>query len=292
MTRTKSPSSASARSPSTSTSPRSTPAPIGSWRPRSAASGHVEGIPAFTDFATFLAERPDIPVVSLCLPPVPRFAYAEAALKAGRHVMLEKPPGATLAEVHALEAMARPRASPSTPPGTAAWPMPSPRQKPGSSRQDRPPSPHHLARGCAQMAPRPGLGVPARRHGRLRPRHQRPLDPDRNPAPPVHLTKRHAGVPVEPPDPHRRPADLLEQRHRRFRLASGGPADLGHHRPDRQGHLALRMGGNVLEIDGKPAAGENTIMGEYPALYARMADLVRRNRPMSTSPRWSMSPTP
>ena len=42
-----------------------------------------------------------------------------------------------------------------------------------------------------------------------------------------------------------------------------------------KGHLALRMGGNVLEIDGKPSAGENTIMGEYPALYARMADLVR-----------------
>jgi D-galactose 1-dehydrogenase len=35
------------------------------------------------------------------------------------------------------------------------------------------------------------------------------------------------------------------------------------------------MGGNVLEIDGIPVAGESTIMGEYPALYARMADLVR-----------------
>ena len=40
------------------------------------------------------------------------------------------------------------------------------------------------------------------------------------------------------------------------------------------GSLTLRMGGNVLEIDGKAVAGENTIMGEYPALYARMAELV------------------
>ncbi|MGL5010594.1 MAG: gfo/Idh/MocA family oxidoreductase, partial [Paracoccaceae bacterium] len=40
------------------------------------------------------------------------------------------------------------------------------------------------------------------------------------------------------------------------------------------GHLALRMGGNVLEIGGKVMAGENTIMGEYPALYARMAGLL------------------
>ena len=72
-------------------------------------SGKVDGIPAFTDLDTMLAERPDIPVISLCLPPVPRFAYAEQALNAGRHVMLEKPPGATLAEIHALQAMAETR---------------------------------------------------------------------------------------------------------------------------------------------------------------------------------------
>ena len=70
-------------------------------------NGQVPGVQAFTDFAAFLAERPDVPVVSLCMPPVPRFAYAEAALLAGRHLMLEKPPGATLAEVHALEAQAK-----------------------------------------------------------------------------------------------------------------------------------------------------------------------------------------
>ena len=44
------------------------------------------------------------------------------------------------------------------------------------------------------------------------------------------------------------------------------------------GSLALRMGGNILEIDGQPVAGENPIMGEYPALYARMADLVRTGK--------------
>lgn len=69
-------------------------------------AGAVEGIDCYTDFAAMLAARPDIGTVSLCMPPVPRFAYAEAALKAGRHVMLEKPPGATLAEVHALTALA------------------------------------------------------------------------------------------------------------------------------------------------------------------------------------------
>jgi D-galactose 1-dehydrogenase len=69
-------------------------------------SGRIDGIPAFTDIDRMLAERPDIGMVSLCLPPVPRFAYAEKAMKAGRDVMLEKPPGATLAEVHALQALA------------------------------------------------------------------------------------------------------------------------------------------------------------------------------------------
>ena len=66
--------------------------------------GTVDGVEAFTDFDAMLAARPDIRVISLCLPPVPRFDYAMQALRAGRHVMLEKPPGATLAECHALTA--------------------------------------------------------------------------------------------------------------------------------------------------------------------------------------------
>ena len=41
-----------------------------------------------------------------------------------------------------------------------------------------------------------------------------------------------------------------------------------------KGPLALRMGGNRLELHGREVAGENSIMGEYPALYARMAELV------------------
>ncbi|MCB2123730.1 MAG: Gfo/Idh/MocA family oxidoreductase, partial [Rhodobacteraceae bacterium] len=69
--------------------------------------GTVAGVEAFDDFDAMLTSRPDIRVVSLCLPPVPRFAYAAKALRAGRHVMLEKPPGATLSECHTLAALAR-----------------------------------------------------------------------------------------------------------------------------------------------------------------------------------------
>ena len=35
--------------------------------------GKVDGVEAFTDFATFLEARPDVGVVSLCLPPQPRY---------------------------------------------------------------------------------------------------------------------------------------------------------------------------------------------------------------------------
>ena len=80
------------------------------WELAATVSRHataIDGVEAFDDFDAMLKARPDIEVVSLCMPPVPRFAYAKAAIRDGRHVMLEKPPGATLSECHALEAMAR-----------------------------------------------------------------------------------------------------------------------------------------------------------------------------------------
>ena len=68
--------------------------------------GRVEGVEAFTDIADLLAQRPDIDTISLALPPVPRFDVARQVLAAGRNLMLEKPPGATLAEVQILRDMA------------------------------------------------------------------------------------------------------------------------------------------------------------------------------------------
>ena len=69
--------------------------------------GNVEGVESYTDLDSMLVARPDIEAVSLCIPPVPRFDYAVRTLRAGRHVMLEKPPGATLAECHSLAEVAR-----------------------------------------------------------------------------------------------------------------------------------------------------------------------------------------
>ena len=69
-------------------------------------SGSVPGVQGYKDFDAFLADQPNVRVVSLCMPPVSRFDYAVKAIAAGRHVMLEKPPGASLAECHKLAELA------------------------------------------------------------------------------------------------------------------------------------------------------------------------------------------
>lgn len=66
----------------------------------------IEGIPGFKTIEEMLAALPEIDAVSLCMPPQYRYAAAHHALSAGKHVFLEKPPGATLSEVADLEALA------------------------------------------------------------------------------------------------------------------------------------------------------------------------------------------
>ncbi len=67
----------------------------------------IGGIDNFEDIDSLLSARPDITCVSLCTPPQVRYADARKAIIAGRNVMLEKPPGATLSEVHDLVDLAK-----------------------------------------------------------------------------------------------------------------------------------------------------------------------------------------
>lgn len=69
----------------------------------------VEGVENFTTLEAMLKARPEISAVALCTPPGARFDMAMAALRAERHVLLEKPPGATLSEVETLVVEARER---------------------------------------------------------------------------------------------------------------------------------------------------------------------------------------
>ncbi len=66
----------------------------------------VEDIANFKSLETLLADGPAIDAIALCTPPQVRYELAAMALDKGVHVFLEKPPGATLAEVDALEAHA------------------------------------------------------------------------------------------------------------------------------------------------------------------------------------------
>lgn len=66
----------------------------------------VDGVRNYPTIEALLAAEPQVQAVSLCSPPQPRFAQARAALAAGKHVMLEKPPGACLSEVRALDEIA------------------------------------------------------------------------------------------------------------------------------------------------------------------------------------------
>lgn len=65
----------------------------------------LDGIPAFTDHLQMLREV-DMSAVAVCTPPSVRYAIARDCLEAGKHVMLEKPPGVTLGEVAALAQLA------------------------------------------------------------------------------------------------------------------------------------------------------------------------------------------
>jgi D-galactose 1-dehydrogenase len=67
------------------------------------------GVPSFRDAGEMLRAMPDLDAVAICTPPQARHAIARAALAAGRHVMLEKPPTATLSELSDLAADAAAR---------------------------------------------------------------------------------------------------------------------------------------------------------------------------------------
>ncbi|MBR0788311.1 Gfo/Idh/MocA family oxidoreductase [Bradyrhizobium manausense] len=66
----------------------------------------LPGLPHFATIEELLEKGPEIDAVSLCTPPQVRRAQAAVALAAGKHVMLEKPPGIGVAELDPLVAMA------------------------------------------------------------------------------------------------------------------------------------------------------------------------------------------
>jgi D-galactose 1-dehydrogenase len=63
-------------------------------------------VPHFSDLHELIERGPPVDAVALCTPPQVRYAIASSAIDEGLHVFLEKPPGATLSEVIALQQQA------------------------------------------------------------------------------------------------------------------------------------------------------------------------------------------
>lgn len=68
--------------------------------------GGLAEVPHFATLDELLRNGPPIDAVSVCTPPQVRSRLAAAALAAGKHVLLEKPPGASLGELEPLIATA------------------------------------------------------------------------------------------------------------------------------------------------------------------------------------------
>jgi len=63
---------------------------------------HCPGVENFSSLTELLAKGPQVDAVAFCTPPQGRFALVQEALKAGKHVLVEKPPCSTLGEAFAL----------------------------------------------------------------------------------------------------------------------------------------------------------------------------------------------
>jgi len=237
--------------------------------------GSVPGVQGFTDMAAFLDARPDVTVVSLCLPPQPRFAYAQAALRAGRHVMLEKPPGQTLAEVHGLTRLAADHGVTlfATWHSRMAGAVAATRAALAGRRVTR----AHITwredvrkwhPGQDWVFEPGGMGV---------------FDPGINALSilteilpmPVHVTAATLQFPENRATPIAAQLQFSGGISADFDWRQQGPQTWDIDIDTDQGPVALRHGGNELWLDGVQALGDASNMGEYPALYTRMAALVR-----------------
>jgi D-galactose 1-dehydrogenase len=236
-------------------------------------SGSLSDVPAFRDIDTMLAERPDITVISLCLPPQPRFASAQKALSAGRHVMLEKPPGQTLAEIHALATLADKM-------GVSLYATWHSRMAGGVT----------AARDWLTDKTVTGANITWKEDVRrwhpgqdwvFQPGGMGVFDPGINalsilteilPAP-IHLTSATLEYPVNRDTPIAASLKFTNGVSAEFDWRQTGAQTWDILVDTDHGRLELTKGGNTLTIGGTEVSVAQS--SEYPALYAKMAELVR-----------------
>lgn len=239
-------------------------------------SGGVDSVDNFPDIDALLAARPDIPALSLCMPPVPRYDIATRAIMAGRHTMLEKPPGATVSEVLKLEKLARAKgvtlfatwhsryAAGVAP--ARAWLSD---RKITSVQIDWKEDVRRWHPGQDWIWQAGGLGV---------------FDPGINALSimteilpnPVHLTAATLSFPENRETPiaadlrFAGPAGMVVEA--AFDWRQEGPQSWNITVETTEGQLRLTDGGATLHING--AAKKVPVTGEYPGLYNRFAELI------------------
>jgi predicted dehydrogenase len=242
----------------------------------------VDGVAGFKTVEAMLAAVPELDAISICTPPQAHFDAALAALRAGKHVMLEKPPAATTRQIALLQAEAARHGrtlfqtwhSRFAAGVDAARDWVKGRTLTGGRiiwKEDV----HHWHPGQQWIFDAGGLGV---------------FDPGINAlsvltevlAEEVVVSKAVLEFPENQQAPIAAQLDL--------RTESGVPVDTvfdfrqkGEQTWDIElvsttGSLRLSQGGGVLEIDGKPVAADAALAGEYPRLYARFAEMVAAGR--------------
>ena len=239
----------------------------------------VEGVPSFPSLEALLAEGPPIDAVSLCTPPQGRHAIARRAIDAGLDVMLEKPPGASVSEIHDLVAAAKAagvslfaswhtRAAPAIEPAREALAARKIRSVRITWREDV----RRWHPGQAWIWEPAGIGVfdpginALSAATRILPRELFLSDAElvfpENKAMPIaaQLTlSDSAGTPIE--------ADLDWR--------ETGPQSWDIEVTTDTGSVLLAKGGAALAIDGRTVIDGGEIEVEYPNLYARFAELIR-----------------
>lgn len=238
----------------------------------------VTGVPSFPDLETMLAAMPDLNCISICTPPQAHFEAALTSLRAGKHVMLEKPPAATTRQIALLaeEAARRNLTLFQTWHSRFADGVDAAREwlrtrKLVSGKITWKEDVHHWHPGQKWIWEPGGFGV---------------FDPGINA-----LSLLTAILPrdvcvesavLEFPENQQSPiASTLRMRTddgvqigAEFDFRQKGEQSWDIELKTTTGTLKLSKGGAVLAIDGKELSSEEGLAGEYPRLYQRFAELV------------------
>lgn len=238
----------------------------------------LDGVAHFASLDELLAQAPDIDAIALCTPPQVRSAQAAAALAAGKHVLLEKPPGATVSEIAPLLAAAQDagktlfaswhsRFAPAVEPARAFLANRHIRSVAIAWKEDV----RVWHPGQRWIFEAGGLGV---------------FDPGINALSiltrilpqPFFLTKAELSFPSNCAAPIAADLDFTDQSgtpiRAEFNFLQTGPQTWEIRVETDDGWLTLSAGGARLSYAGVALADET--QAEYPALYRHFSDLIRR----------------